>query len=332
MSHREWHVGIMPGRSAIGEFGCGPRRRLRSSGRASSGAALPTILSQLGETDIVVVDAGPLFATGGSTSHAPGLVFQTNPSKLMVNLAQETVRAYQSFELDGQPCWHAVGSLEVAATPRRMEDLKRRLGFARSYGLEASLLTPEEAADKIPLLDPSQILGAYWVPSDGLAKAVRVCEAMARAAQAVGVEFHGRTPVTGIEVADGRVQAVVTANGRIATERVLICAGIWGPKVGRMAGNRDPADAGRASDDLDQPAGGAGGRVARDRPPDPAPSGPRTCISGSGSMATALGRISTSRDWSMRTRSARTANRMMSRPPIRSSRRISLRPGRTAAG
>jgi glycine cleavage system aminomethyltransferase T/glycine/D-amino acid oxidase-like deaminating enzyme len=204
------------------------------------GCSAAYYLSLLGETDIVVVDAGPLFATGGSTSHAPGLVFQTNPSKMMVNLAQETVRAYQSFDLDGQPCWHAVGSLEVAASPRRMEDLKRRLGFARSYGLEASLLTPEEAAEKVPLLDPSQILGAYWVPSDGLAKAVRVCEAMARAAQSVGVEFHGRTPVNGIEVADGRVRGIVTANGRIATERVLICAGIWGPKVGRMVGIEIP--------------------------------------------------------------------------------------------
>src|SRR4051812_19448400 len=157
------------------------------------GCSAAYYLSQLGETDIVVLDAGPLFATGGSTSHAPGLVFQTNASKMMTNLAQETVRTYRSLELDGQPCWHEVGSMEVACTPERWEDLKRKLGFARSYGTEAGLLTPDEAAAKIPLLDRAKILGAYWVPSDGLAKAVRVCEAMARAAQAKGVEFHGRT-------------------------------------------------------------------------------------------------------------------------------------------
>jgi glycine cleavage system aminomethyltransferase T/glycine/D-amino acid oxidase-like deaminating enzyme len=204
------------------------------------GCSAAYFLSKLGATDIVVVDAGPLFATGGSTSHAPGLVFQTNPSKTMTNLSQETVRTYASLELDGEPCWHAVGSMEVASTPRRMEDLKRRLGFARSYGLEASLLSPQEAAEKVPLLDPTKILGAYWVPSDGLAKAVRACESMAREAQAAGVAFYGRTPVTGIDVADGRVQAVMTPNGTIKTERVLICAGIWGPKVGRMAGIEIP--------------------------------------------------------------------------------------------
>ncbi len=204
------------------------------------GCSAAYYLSQFGETDIVVVDAGPLFATGGSTSHAPGLVFQTNGSKMMTNLAQETVRAYGSFEIDGQPCWHEVGSLEVACTPERWADLHRKLGFAHSYGLKASLLSPAETVERIPLLEKSKIHGAYWVPSDGLAKAVRVCEAMARVARSKGVEFHGRTPVTGIEVVDGRVRAVVTSQGRIATERVLICAGIWGPKVGRMAGIQIP--------------------------------------------------------------------------------------------
>src|SRR3954466_5747572 len=138
------------------------------------GCSAAYFLSQLGETDIVVVDAGPLFATGGSTSHAPGLVFQTNGSKMMTNLAQETARTYASLALDGQPCWHGVGSMEVACTPERWQDLHRKLGFARSYGLEAGLLSPDEVIEKIPLIDKSKIFGAFWVPSDGLAKAVRV--------------------------------------------------------------------------------------------------------------------------------------------------------------
>ena len=90
------------------------------------GCSAAYFLSKMGATDIVVVDAGPLFATGGSTSHAPGLVFQTNPSNTMTNLSQETVKTYALLELDGEPCWHAVGSMEVAATPRRMNDLKRQ--------------------------------------------------------------------------------------------------------------------------------------------------------------------------------------------------------------
>ena len=81
------------------------------------GTAAAHFLSDLGWRDVVVVDQGPLFATGGSTSHAPGLVFQTNSSKAMTQFARETVELYASLEHDGQPCWYGVGSLEVATTP-----------------------------------------------------------------------------------------------------------------------------------------------------------------------------------------------------------------------
>jgi glycine cleavage system aminomethyltransferase T/glycine/D-amino acid oxidase-like deaminating enzyme len=200
------------------------------------GTSAAYYLTRKGLRDIVVLDQGPLFDTGGSTSHAPGLVFQTNTSKTMTALARRTVELYGSLELDGQPCWHGVGSLEVARTPERWLDLRRKLGWARSWGLETCLLEPAEVARQVPILDPAAIHGAYYVPSDGLAKAVRACEAMAREATRAGASFHGHTPVIEFDTAGGRVQAVITPEGRIATERVLICAGIWGPKVGRMAG------------------------------------------------------------------------------------------------
>ena len=85
-------------------------------------------LAELGVTDVLVLDQGPLFETGGSTSHAPGLVFQTNGSRLMCRVAQDTVALYSS--LDGEPCWYGVGGIEVATTSERMQELKRRLGWA----------------------------------------------------------------------------------------------------------------------------------------------------------------------------------------------------------
>ena len=194
-------------------------------------------LSRLGVSDVLVLDQGPLFETGGSTSHAPGLVFQTNASRTMCRIAQDTVGLYRSLDLDGEPCWYGVGGIEVATTSERMEELKRRLGFARSYGIDgASLLSPSEAAAHIPLLDPGAILGAYHVPSDGIALGVRAAAALARRAEAAGVAFEGGTPVTGIDIRDGRVRGVVTERGPVECERVLVCAGIWGPRVGRMAG------------------------------------------------------------------------------------------------
>ncbi len=76
-------------------------------------------LTELGWRDVVVLDQGPLFEAGGSTSHAPGLVFQTNPSKTMTNLASYGVERYSELELDGEPCFYGVGSIEVAATAER---------------------------------------------------------------------------------------------------------------------------------------------------------------------------------------------------------------------
>ena len=193
-------------------------------------------LAQMGQKDIVVLDQGPLFETGGSTSHAPGGVFQTNYSKMMTDLARYTVQLYSELTLDGLPCFHSVGSLEVAHTRERLEDLKRKLGVAKSWGLESELITPEQARDKLPLLDPKVIHGAYFVASDGIAKAVRASEVMSRGATKQGVTFYGNTSVTGIDVRAGRVRAVQTDTGPIATEKVLVCAGIWGPRIGRMVG------------------------------------------------------------------------------------------------
>lgn len=212
------------------------RARVVIIGAGIVGCSAAEHLTRLGWTDVVVLDRGPLFEAGGSTSHAPGLVFQTNPSKAMTDLASYGVRRYSELELDGKPCFYPVGGLEVAATPERWRDLKRRHGLATSWGVESHLLSPRECVEKSPLLDPAKIYGGFYVPSDGIAKAVRISEAMARLAEARGARFYGGTEVTGIEVRDGRVRAVRTSRGRIETEVVLSCAGMWGPRICRMAG------------------------------------------------------------------------------------------------
>ncbi|RZM78838.1 GcvT family protein [Leptolyngbya iicbica] len=199
-------------------------------------------LAKQGWKNIVVVEQGPLFATGGSTSHAPGLVFQTNASKTMTKLAQYTVELYSQLSTDEGPAFYPVGGIEVAYTEERMAELKRKLGWAKAWGVDdAMLLTPEEVKAKVPLIDATKILGAYYVPSDGIAKALRASEALANDAIAAGAaDFYGNTTVIDIEVVNGQVKAVVTDQGRIETDKVLVCAGIWGPRIGRMVGEVIP--------------------------------------------------------------------------------------------
>ena len=204
-------------------------------GAGISGCSVAYYLAKLGWRDIVVVDQGPLFETGGSTSHAPGLVFQINPSKTMTSLARATVDLWSQLELGGVPCVNTVGSLEVAWTPERLADLKRKVGYGLSWGVEAHLLSAAEARGLFPLLS-ERVLGAIYVPSDIQTQATRPAEAMAQAAERNGAAFHGNVQVTGFGITDGRVAAVRTTQGDITTDLVVSAVGIWAPRLGGLAG------------------------------------------------------------------------------------------------
>ncbi|MGY0489783.1 GcvT family protein [Streptomyces sp. WG-D5] len=204
------------------------------------GCSLSDELTALGWRDVTVLEQGPLFATGGSSSHAPGLVFQTSPSKTMTEFARYTVEKAGALDLDGEWCYRQVGGLEIATTPERLAELERRHGWLTSWGVESHLLTAEESAKLHPLLDPDAILGGYHIPSDGLAKALRIGEAQARRAAARGATFLGHHTVTGIETSGGAVSAVVTDHGTFPADLVVSCAGFWGPRIGRMVGQDVP--------------------------------------------------------------------------------------------
>ncbi len=194
------------------------------------GASAAYHLTKYGWGDIVVIDKGPLFETGGSTSHAPGLVFQTNGSKMMCEFAQYTVELLNSLHTEERPTFYPVGGIEVAYTKDRREDLKRRHGWATSYGLESHLISPSEVQKHIPILDRRVIEGGYYIPSDGDANAVNAVEAMAEFTKSQGTaEYYGGTTVTGFETSGRRVTAVVTDKGTIKAEYVLLATNIWGP-------------------------------------------------------------------------------------------------------
>ncbi|MFF6978464.1 FAD-dependent oxidoreductase [Streptomyces sp. NPDC008343] len=204
------------------------------------GAALADEISARGWTEVTVVDQGPLPATGGSSSHAPGLVFQTNSSKTMTELARYTVEKLCSLDVDGKPCFLQVGGLEVATTPERMTELRRRHGWITAWGIESRLLSAEECVEQHPLVNPDRVLGGLLVPTDGLAKAVLAVEAQIRRGAERGVRFLARHEVLDIQQDGGRVTGVHTDQGEIPADIVVCCAGIWGPRIARMVGMNLP--------------------------------------------------------------------------------------------
>lgn len=217
------------------------KARLVIVGAGVVGCSVAYHLAKKGWRDMVVIDKGPLYETGGSSSHAPGLVFQTNGSKMMTDFAKYTVGLLSELEWEGNPCWYPVGGVEVAYTPERMEELKRKHGLAQSYGLESHIITPDDVKAHIPFVNERVIKGGYYVPSDGDAKAWHAAGAMSKIVEEMGAaSFYGHTELTDIEVVNGRVVAVETNNGRIACDEMMLCTNIWSPKITEKIGMTVP--------------------------------------------------------------------------------------------
>ncbi|MFL1904514.1 GcvT family protein [Streptomyces tauricus] len=200
------------------------------------GCSLADELTARGWTDVTVLEQGPLPAPGGSTSHAPGLVFQTSPSRTLTAFARYTVEKFTSLEVDGVSCFDQVGGLELATTPERLAELHRRAGYAASWGVRGEIVSAARCKELWPLIDESMVLGGFHTPDDGLARALLAARAQLERAESRGARFLDRHTVTGIEQAAGRVTAVVTDQGVFPADHVVSAAGFWGPVIGRMAG------------------------------------------------------------------------------------------------
>jgi len=203
-------------------------------GSGIAGSSIAYHLTERGWRDIVVLDQGPLIS--GTTSHAPGLVGQLRSSISLTKMLMYSVELYKNLQVNDVPGFIPVGSLRLASSKERMEELKRQAGFARSVGLSAELVSAAEAQRMFPLMSLDGVAGALYLPTDGTARAPILAEALANAARQRGATFYANTRVTGIEVSNGRVYAVQTSQGRIRSEIVVAATGIWSPHIGQMVG------------------------------------------------------------------------------------------------
>jgi heterotetrameric sarcosine oxidase gamma subunit len=198
------------------------------------GNSLVHHLALLGWRDLVLVDKGPMPNPGGSTGHASNFIFPIEYSKMMFELTTDSTEQYQALGVFTQS-----GGLEVARTQARMAELRRRCTQARSWGIPAELLSPGEVNKLVPYLDESVILGGAHFPTVGVVDSLRAGTLMREQAQRSGaLTVLAGTEVLGISVAGGRVQAVTTSAGEIETENIVICCGVWSPRIARMAGAR----------------------------------------------------------------------------------------------
>jgi glycine cleavage system aminomethyltransferase T/glycine/D-amino acid oxidase-like deaminating enzyme len=197
-------------------------------GAGAVGCSVAYHLSELGAEDVTVVDQGPLPVTGGSSVHAPGIMFQTSPSKLQTKTAHYTSRL-----LSEAGVYDEVGGIELARSEDRMDFLQRRVEWATSYGLpEPQLLSPEEVTDYLPLVNEDEILGGYYSPTDGRVDGIAALQWYIEESTA---DFYGDTEVTDLTITDGRITAVETDRGRIQCDRCVIATNNWGYQTAQLA-------------------------------------------------------------------------------------------------
>lgn len=205
-------------------------------GAGIAGTALADELTQLGQLDVTVIDQGPIWKTGGATSHAPGLMTRTSASKMMHLFADYTIEKLMTMDVAGEPCFYPVGAIEIAQSQERLDYLERRSEFAQSWGFSGELLDPQRCADLNPLLDPTSFIGGYVTTREGIGKALRSAQAQGERAQSNGAKFIGDTKVLSIETKESKVSGVRTPNGVIAADLVVITAGGWGNSIAASTG------------------------------------------------------------------------------------------------
>src|SRR5512140_2345481 len=205
-------------------------------GGGVGGCSIAYHLTLMGWKDVVILERHEL--TSGSTWHSAGLVGQMRSDANLTRMMHYSTDLYRKLkdETGHDPAWSEVVGLRLASSAERMEDLKRLVGMAQSFGVPMDLVTPKEAFDKFPIMNMEGVLGAAWTPNDGVIDPTGLTNALATGAKKRGARILTDTNVEKITLKNGRVNAVVTDLGTIETEVVVNAAGQWGNEVGRMVG------------------------------------------------------------------------------------------------
>lgn len=208
------------------------------------GSSVAFHLAKLGWSDVVLLERNQFSC--GTTWHAAGLIGTMRANESHARLCEYSMAVLRELEAEtGQSTgFRQVGSLSIAHSEARFEELKRVAAMNNAFGVtQVDIITPDEIKALYPFVETGDLLGGSWVAQDGTASPVDVTQAFVKGARAHGALCLEGVTVTGIGRADGRVTGVVTDQGEIRADFVVNCGGLWGREIGRMAGVSVPLHA-----------------------------------------------------------------------------------------
>jgi sarcosine dehydrogenase len=215
------------------------RAKIVIIGGGVGGTSVAFHLAELGEKDVILLDRNEL--TSGSTFHSAGLVGQLRADPTLTKMNMHSVDLYRRLQkTDTPPSWRECGSIKLATTPERMEEIRRQIGWARTFNLDLKEISPKEAQELFPLMDLEGVIGASYLASDGQVDPSQLAMAMAAGARAGGVQIFTHTRVLSIQSEKGRVKSVITDKGKIECEVIVNCGGMYAPSIARMVDVRVP--------------------------------------------------------------------------------------------
>src|SRR5829696_5717598 len=139
------------------------------TGAGIVGNSLAHHLARLGWGELVLIDKGPLPNPGGSTGHASNFIYPVDHSREMTALTMDSVRQYKQLDV-----FTECGGIEVARTEERMEELRRRMASAKSWGVDdVALVTPAEIKELVPYVDESVVIGGFYSKGVGVVDSLR---------------------------------------------------------------------------------------------------------------------------------------------------------------
>ena len=212
------------------------RARAVVIGGGVGGTSIAYHLTRRGWRDVVLLERAQL--TSGSTFHSAGLVGQLRSTMPLTRLMMDSVALYGRLkdETGVDVGWRPVGSLRLASSTERMEELERQAGWGTSFGLPLELVSAAEAQRRFPLMAIDGVIGAAFLPTDGYLDPSGLALALAEGARRGGARICEGVRVTALNVVKGRIDGVTTDQGAIETEVVVNAGGIYAPEIAAMAG------------------------------------------------------------------------------------------------